>query len=793
MAVCGKSGMKGELFIFAAVIVLLFAGDYCAAQNNDSAAYDGMIIASIEVEGNVKIEKSTILQYVRAEPGQAFDSESADIDIDRLGQIEGVWLAGYNTTAVGDQVKLTYVIVEKNLVRSITFTGNEVFGDNKLLKELDYRMGDYLDVRRVNSGTVAMKEMYLEKGYPNVAVTVDKSKFQVGQVVYRIDEGVRITVKEVHFEGISSFTAGELSRAIKTKPKKYLFWPVHYTEEGIEEDEISLTEIYQERGYLDMQVKSSARLSSNRKWAYVTFEIDEGPVYIVDEIIMSGNDYFSKEVLTEELKLQVGDFYSQPRAEFDRRRVLGRFLQEGFIEATVLVERKLGESIDRSKVKVEFIIVPGDRFKIGRVDISGNEEVHDRVIRRILDERGFRPGEWFNGDLARGDGTGELEKLLQRNVYTESALILPTIPTGEKPGWRDAQVKIEEGKTGSVMVGAGIASDQGLIGQFTYEQRNFDILNFPKSWKELFTGDAFKGAGQHFRLSINPGTVVSSFSASFTEPYLYDKPISLETLISGYERQRETYDEKRIKGYLGFEKRYKDDWKRGFSFRLENVTVSDIDDDAPIEVKDVKGDNLLAGARIYVRKDTTDMRYTPSRGYHFNAGYEQVGGDFTFGVLDATQRWYKTLHEDLAERKTVLEMKIHGATIVGDAPVFEKFYAGGPGSLRGFKYRGVSTRGLQTGPNPDPRRKDPIGSDWILTGNAEVAVPLASDVFSVLFFVDGGLIDSGGPRVSVGTGIQIMLPQWFGPVPMRFELATPVMKEAEDEERVFSFSVGALF
>ena len=105
----------------------------------------------------------------------------------------------------------------------------------------------------------------------------------------------------------------------------------------------------------------------------------------------------------------------------------------------------------------------------------------------------------------------------------------------------------------------------------------------------------------------------------------------------------------------------------------------------------------------------------------------------------------------------------------------------------------MSTRGLQTGGGANPQRKDPIGSDWIFTSNAEVAIPLASEIFSALFFVDTGMIDSGGVRASVGTGLQIMLPRWFGPVPMRFELAVPFMKEDEDETKVFSFSVGALF
>jgi outer membrane protein assembly factor BamA len=342
------------------------------------------------------------------------------------------------------------------------------------------------------------------------------------------------------------------------------------------------------------------------------------------------------------------------------------------------------------------------------------------------------------------------------------------------------------------MLGAGVASNSGLIGQVVYDQRNFDIFDRPESFKELLSGKAFKGAGQRFRISLSPGVEQSAYSVSFTEPYLYNKPVSLDVVGSSFERMQEAYDEDRTKGYIGLEKRYKNDWRRGMSFRVENVKVGDIDFDAPQEIKDDKGDNNLLGWRLYINKNTTDSRFKPTRGYNFDAGYEQVAGDHTFGVVKATQRWYKTLREDLVGRKTVLETKIRGSAIIGDAPVFEKFYAGGTGSIRGFQYRGVSTRGKSTGGGPIVE-DDPIGSDWLITANAEVAVPLTSEALSWLFFADAGVIDTGGPRASIGTGIQIMIPQWFGPVPMRFEFAIPFAKDDNDETRVFSFSVGALF
>jgi outer membrane protein assembly factor BamA len=193
------------------------------------------------------------------------------------------------------------------------------------------------------------------------------------------------------------------------------------------------------------------------------------------------------------------------------------------------------------------------------------------------------------------------------------------------------------------------------------------------------------------------------------------------------------------------------------------------------------------GARIGAGRDLTDDRFNPTKGYSFDFGYEQVAGDHTFGIASGVYRRYKTISEDLAERKTVLALKLLGATTVGDAPPFEKFYAGGTGTygIRGFKYRGISKR---SGVDDDP-----IGSKWIFLANAEATVPLSSDTFSALFFVDSGMIDSGGYRASVGTGIQILIPQWFGPVPMRLEIAAPLMKDSKDDTQVFSFSVGRLF
>jgi len=778
---------RGLSMWFTFMIILSVVAGYCRAQDTGAAsAGEGLRIGSIETKGNVTISTAKILSTVRARTGQLFDADLAEEGAQGIAGLDGVEYAYYNIEVVEGAVKLTFVVVEKNLVRLLAFKGNKQISSGKLAKELAFKKGDYLDMFLVRDGLGRMVELYHKRGHAFVEVSLDEAKLAQGQVVYDIKEGPRVKVKQVEFEGNEFLQSKELKKAIKTRTRKFLFWPVYYDQQVISEDLAKLQDVYQKKGFLDAKIDVSSRFSEDKKLAYVGFSIEEGLVYTIEQIIISGNEFFDDETLTEGMKLRVGGFYSKERGDFDGRHILSRYLERGFVDAQVQHKRSF---TGFGKVTAEFEITEGEQFRIGQVIITGNESTHDKVIRRILDEEGFAPGQWFNADIARGDGTGELEKMVKRQVLTESIFIKAA---GTRRGRRDAHVNIIEGQTGSVMLGAGVASDSGLIGHIVFDQRNFDITDWPQSFGELIRGKAFKGAGQRLRIALEPGTIQDMFSISFTEPYLFDKPVSLDVVGSSFERRREAFDEERLKGYFGFEKRYKDKWRRGISFRVETVDVASLDRDAPKEIRDVKGENDLFGARLYVRKDTTDIRFNPSSGYHFNAGYEQVGGDHTFGILSGTQRWYKTLYQDLADRKTILEVKLHGATVVGDAPPFEKFYAGGTGSLRGFDYRGVSTRGLQTNV-ANPERKDPIGSDWILLGNAEVAVPLTEEVISLLFFVDAGTIDSGGVRASVGTGLQILIPQWFGPVPMRFELAAPFMKDDEDETRAFSFSVGALF
>jgi outer membrane protein assembly complex protein YaeT len=775
-----------------AVFVLGFTQQALSADAS-VASDSNLIIIAVRVEGNVSVKPTEILAKVRTRQGESFNPSIAAEDTKRIAELKSVEYCYYNTKPVEGGLELTFVVVEKNIIRSIDFTGNKAFGRKKLTEKLGFKVGDYLDPVLAVTYTTTIAEFYRKNGFPYVEVSLDSGKTAAGSLVYNVKEGPRVKIAAVTFSGNSKLKTGELKKTIKARTRSWLFFSKYYNEQELAEDVSQLQRAYQKKGFLNATIEAQRQFNADKTKIRINFNIVEGVAYSVVNTVFSGNQQIDSTKLYGQLKLANGQTYNEQTAQSDAKQVVKLYKETGYIDAQV--ERSI-KFVSENTVAIEYTIKEGERFRIGQVIITGNEQTRDRVVRRVLDEYEFQPGKWYNADIARGDGKGDLEKNLQQTILTERDGATIT-PAGKNPDQKDAQVNIIEGKTGMVMLGAGISTDSGIIGQFTFEQRNFDISDRPKSLADFITGKAYRGAGQILRISLMPGTEVSQYSISFTEPYLNDKPVSLDLAGSSWQRFRESYNEGRLKGFVGLEQRFRDKWRQGIGLRVENVEIKDIDHDAPQEIKDVRGDNLLAGVRLGIGRDLTNNRFNPTDGYNFDLSYEQVTGDFTFGIVSGVYRRYYTLYEDLAERKTVLAAKLLASTVAGDAPPFEKFYAGGTGAygIRGFRYRGVSTRGLQTNvpPGRTPEREDPIGSDWIVLANAETTVPLIGDNIAMLFFIDSGAIDTGGIRAGVGAGFQILIPQWFGPVPMRFELAVPLRKAEGDETQVFNFSVGTLF
>jgi outer membrane protein insertion porin family len=683
----------------------------------------------------------------------------------------------------------------RGIVKSMEFEGNRHFKAHVLRERLGFQLGDRLDPFLAEGGRVTIMEAYRKVGYSSVKVTLDRERLAEGHLLYIIEEGPRVQVATIRFVGNESFSSRTLHQVVKLKQRKWLFWPTYYTEDAVKDDTDRLRDFYYNQGFLDHKITAQTEFSGDGAKVHVIFIIEEGPVYHVSEIVFTGQTLYTAEQLRAKVKVREGDVYKKPRVDKDVKEVVQLYREQGYVDATVLQSGTFLPESGDFLVKVTFKVTEGRQFRIGQIEITGNETTKDKAIRRILDEYGFTPGQLYNAKIAPREGGGILEKYVGRGVVTEQAMIRPVPSAGGDPNSRDARVDIQEGMTGMIRPGVGFSSDSGIIGQLIYEQRNFDVSDTPDELSEVFfPWKAWRGGGQRFSVRLEPGTRYSAYSVNFVDPYWNDQPITLDVLGRSWKWFRESYDENRLKGAFEFEQRLGNYWRRSIGFRAENVRISDLDLDAPQEIRDVRGNSQLYGVKFGLGKTTVDDIYDPTVGWIGNAFYEQVTGDFTFGLLEGSYIHYIPLYEDVLGRKTVLSGRVRAATTVGDAPPFEKFYGGGTGhyGIRGFEYRGVSTRGFQTNV-ANPRKKDPIGSDWIFLAGTELVVPLIGQNFSAVFFLDSGTVDTGSYRLSIGGGIEIKLPQIFGNLPMRFELGFPLLKSEGDETQVFSFSGGGFF
>lgn len=406
------------------------------------------------------------------------------------------------------------------------------------------------------------------------------------------------------------------------------------------------------------------------------------------------------------------------------------------------------------------------------------------MIRRELR---FLPGELYNTIATR-----RAEQRLRETGLFNVATITP-LP--ERNGSREALVEVEDAETVLFLIGVGISTDSGVLGSLTIENRNFDLFDWPRNWGEFFRGQAFRGDGQRLRFQAEPGTKLTRFRIDFTEPYLLDRPIRFDTSAYLFQRGRDGYDEQRLGFLVSLSKRFRRGplakWAVEGAFRVEGVSVENVDPLAPSDIRNVRGDHLLTALKGTIVRDTTDSRLIPTEGYRFSIGWEQVGalgGDFDFGRPAVSFAWFKTLRTDIFDRKSVLGVRADTAFIVGDAPVFERFYAGGFGSIRGFSFRGISPRaGIF-----DTR----VGGDFILLTGAEYSFPLYGKTFRGVTFLDMGTVEEGFEitswRASVGFGLRVNV-EFFGPVPIVLDFGFPIAKDDDDNTRVFNFSFGASF
>lgn len=747
----------------------------------------GLNVEGVRVVGNAQTSASVILNSVRTREGEPFDPVTVEEDyqrIFRLRRFSNVE-AKVEPTAAGGVV-VVFTVVEQRTIASLSFLGNAAVATPLIRDVVDVREGESIDRFRIALAKQNIERLYKEKNFPFSSVEVDEEKLaSQGELVFTIVEGPNVRIRRVSFPGNQSFEKGTLLKQIRTRSWIFVFRNGRLDFEQLEDDVGALRRFYESKGFFDVRVGRRLRFSPDLSQAQVDFVIDEGKRYVVEKVTFEGNKTVEDTALRANLRLNAGDFYDREIEQRDVRQMVKVFSPFGFIfqpqsdnPEYLRISPQAVFQKEAGKVELVYRISEGKPFRVGRILVKGNAQSMDKLVLR---EMRVQPGQLYNSS----ELTDAVERI-RATPYFQNATITPV---GGDPNYRDVLVEVTERQFRSFNVGAGVNSNGGVGGNLTFEHRNFDIGQLPPSAGDIFTDRAFTGAGQRFRVSLEPGTEFSNASVLFSEPFLFDSKYSLTTEAYLRDRIRPDWRETRVGGRVTVGRRL--DFQNSISatIRAEDVRVWDIDDQpirAP-EVLDLNGHSLITTYSLSYTRDTTNRGNLPSKGYTFRTTVEQAAppGEFDFTKVSASWDQYFLLYEDLLDRKTIFSLRGDTGHIFGNAPFFERFYAGGIGSVRGFRFRGISPRaGLDD---------DAVGGDFAMTVSGEVSYPLAGEFLRGVVFVDTGTVQRdvtlGTYRAAVGTGLRLFLP-FFGSAPFALDFAAPLSEDREDETQIVSFSFG---
>jgi outer membrane protein insertion porin family len=769
------------LSIAAFALLLLFC--------DEVPAQEGKIVREIVFKGLRRIPGNLIRQKIVTKAGEPFSRQRVTADINRLhawGKFTGD--IRVEIADLRDGVRLIFLLTEREPIKKIVFEGRESIRRSVLEEDLATKPGKLLNPYLLSLDRRGIARKYLEKGYLFVQVSSRVRPVKGGvEVVFKIDEGPEVRVERIRFLGNASIRRKDLLKVMETKERRFfgLIASGDFQREKLERDLDVLTRYYRSQGYLDARVMLE-NISFNLEKTRVSIDIRavEGVRYRIRSIRFQGNTVIPDTVLREKIALKDDGPFLGDALTRDLRALTKAYSEKAYIFTRVNFQ--VAYLSEPGWLNLTFDVKESEKIRIGKVEFQGNIKTRDDVIRRKLS---FYPGEYFNS--TRLD---ESFARLYRMRYFENIEL--DFEDGRIPNEKNMIMRFKEAQTGSFLLGAGLSSTVGFFGNIVFTQRNFDITDVPKSWNDFLDGTAFVGAGQNLTIQLQPGKIRSRYRISFAEPYFLGFPVVFSTNIFIYDRDRGDYTEGRIGGSMGFGYRLTKDSVVDLTYRLERVYIYDIESDAIADVVEVSGRTMLASAKLgyRVNKNKVDRYFVYYGGYgysvHYEIGSEYLGSDVEFNRVELSFNAQTTLFRWPEDYKHVIGIRglagwqrPFGKT--DEMPLFERFYAGGPRTIRGFEYRSV-------GPQEDD---EPIGGDAIVVGSLEYGYPIFKDILRGIFFVDTGMVaeefdelDLERFRISAGFGFRIKVPIF--PAPVALDFGFPLKEEPEDDHQMFSFTLG---
>ena len=788
------------------------------------------VIVSLQVNGNRRVESAAVLASAGLRVGEVIDPIQIRRDIKSIFDTGLFQDIRVDVNPADGGVEVTFLVLENPAIRRVTYSGQSNVSEDDITEVVDISSYTVFTDSTVTRNQRYIHELYVEKGYflASVETVIHEVSDSLVDVEFVIDENRKVTIESVEITGNESIPDEDILKYMQTRPAGAIPWLTGagtYQSENLENDTYLIRSVFLEEGFVDVEVEEpQVFLSPDKRSIAITIHVEEGLQYSLGEITAS-SAWLPEEGLTQEnvMRLVAGESVSTVRAAMDgedsglgglfdfsdggptlsggdlfkltdvqmiMQKISELYSTRGYAFTSVVPMTNTRP--EDGLVDITFDIAPGEKFTVGRINITGNDPTWDKVIRR---EVPLNEGEIFDGSLIQ-----ESRERLQRLGFFEDIRISTPRVSGDNV--LDVNIEVVEQPTGSFSVGAGFSS----------------VENF------VFTGNVsknnFLGLGYVMSAAINWSGLRQQGNLSFADPHFLDSSWTLK--VDAYSISQQYIEDQYTRGGGLAVGRYLDereDWRLSLNYSLEDVGLTSITSYQERLFGGALYDSGLTSTMgLSLQVDKRNNRIMPTHGIYGSLSASLsgglplgdgefapfLGGEFNLFETKANIRLYQPIIPGSDALIFRLNSTIGAITSTDGrvVPYVHRYRAGGINSVRGFSWYslGPSIRSLGS---EDPSRADDrlvVGGSQTWINNFEIEAPIlkSAGITGVVFFDAGnafgdplgeGNLSFSGLRLSYGAGIR-----WFSPIgPLRFELGYPVDPQEGEEPSVFDFSIGSFF
>jgi len=789
-------------------LVPLLAGVAAVAMsvNLVQAVDERPLVSEVVIDGTKRVHPDRIRFIIATRAGQPLDYVALADDvraIETLGPFTGVRVEQVEDRA-SNRVKVVFRVTELPYVGAIRFANLNYFQRSGLEKQILTKVGHYLNPLVLENDRHALERYYRDKGYGDARVITDVPfENGIATVVFTVDFGHQVEVGKVLYDGLPErVLTRTMDAALINAPGS------PYQPEMVALDEQAASRTLEDLGWLDAKVAPAERLrfdyvrpdEERRRHGpriapdgrfddrvVLALAITPGLAWHLGDVAFLGNTVATEEQLRRAFALPKGAVFRRKDIDHAVDQAERLIRNQGYARASIRVDRRPDPATQVMHLTLH--VFEGDQYTLDRVDVHGNFRTKDAVVRRALR---LHPGELWNEDRL-DQSKSQIQRIgLFKSQPPRGVRLAPRFDD-DRPGRVDLVTDLEEDSTGNFRVQLGYSSSSGVFGELGYQERNFDLI-------KAVTLRGWRGAGHVLELNASGSEDRTSAGISWTNPHLWDGPYSLSVSFNRSDSSRLDWDERRTASSVGIGRAFLDnDLRLNLTYTYTDLTINDIDEDAPDDALDGEGDYFLNTFTLRQSYDRLDHPRLPTRGYRLS---------FTEGItgepLSSTTEYFEwsakgdafipfhtfdlggTIYLHLSERW----QQSHPIGDTRRVPFYERYYGGGPGPRhRGFGPGRLSPQA--TNRNGFDAR---VGGTTDSVATAELSIPLQGEndkIRLVLFgdygdvYAEGETIDPLAMRTAVGFGIRFPVQ-----IPIALDFAWLLDAKTGESDNQIHFNLG---